>query len=195
MKTNIIKNNFHLLILIILPIAAAAQSSASDYDRASLTSDQYGAHAGNNEFTLGGGGTSNKDLNDSLGGLNFSLGHYLTDAHELVIRQSVNYSNPRNASRTWNGSTRLAADQFIISHGALRPFIGVNVGGVYGDNVRDTWAAGLEAGLKYYVQPRTFIEATVEYDWYFRHANSINNVRNSFDTGQWNWGVGIGFNF
>jgi hypothetical protein len=33
----------------------------------------------------------------------------------------------------WNGSTRLAFDQLIIPRSAWRPFIGLNIGGVYGD--------------------------------------------------------------
>jgi len=192
MKTQTVAKTLFLLATLLTAAIARAQT---DYDRTDMPREQYGALAGSNEFMIGGSGASNKHLDDSLGGLNFSVGHYLTNAQEVLIRQSVNYNNPQNSKQSWNGSTRLAFDQFIIPHGALRPFVGINIGGVYGDNVRDTWAAGLEVGAKYYVLPRTFVEVTAEYAWYFQHARSINNVRDSFDTGQWNWGVGVGFNF
>ena len=141
---------------------------------------------------LGGSAASNKEFDDSFGGINFSYGWYTTDTQQWVIRQSINYANPNNAGQSWNGATRIAFDQHLASRGALRPFVGVNFGGVYGDRVRETFAAGLEAGAKFYVQPRTFIYAIVEYGWFFRRAR---NVDDSFSDGQFNGGVGIGFNF
>ena len=148
--------------------------------------------AGEREFTLGGSGATNKEFDESFGGVNFSYGWYSTDTQQWVIRQSINYSNPSVGGQAWNGATRLAFDQHLTAYGAVRPFVGVNVGGVYGDRVRDTFSAGLEAGAKFYVQPRTFIYAMVEYGWFFRHAR---NVDDTFSDGQFNWSVGVGFNF
>ena len=144
------------------------------------------------EFTLGGNGASNRHFDNSLGGLNVSAGYYLREAAEIVLRQSVNYSNPNNGNAAWNGSTRIAFDQHILPRGAVRPFVGVNLGGIYGEGVRDTGAAGLEAGAKFYVMPRTFIYALVEYDWFFRKARDLSD---RFDTGEYNWSVGVGFHF
>jgi hypothetical protein len=148
--------------------------------------------AGEREFTLGGAGATNKDFDESFGGVNFSYGWYTSETQEWVLRQSITYSNPSNGGQSWNGSTRLAFDQHLAARGPLRPFVGVNFGGVYGDSVRETFAAGLEAGAKYYVQPRTFIYAMAEYGWFFRRARSLDD---RFSDGQFNWGVGIGFNF
>ena len=50
--------------------------------------------AGEREFTLGGSGATNKEFDDSFGGVNFSYGYYTTDTQEWVLRQSINYSNP-----------------------------------------------------------------------------------------------------
>lgn len=147
---------------------------------------------GEHEFTIGGSGASNKEMDNSFGGVAFSYGWYLNPTQELVLRQSINYSNPNVGGQQWNGATRFAFDQHLTAHGALRPFIGANIGGVYGDSVRDTFAAGLEAGAKFYVQPRTFVYAMAEYGWFFRHARSIDN---RFSDGQFNWSVGVGFNF
>lgn len=175
------------LLLLVGTSVASAQTSVS-----APTGDPTVRTSGEREFTLGGAGAFNKELDDSLGGVNFSYGWYTTPTQELVLRQSINYSNPSSGGQAWNGATRIAFDQHLTAYGAMRPFIGVNVGGVYGDRVRDTWAAGLEAGLKYYVQPRTFVFALIEYGWFFRRAR---NVDDTFDDGQFNWSVGVGFNF
>jgi hypothetical protein len=152
--------------------------------------------AGTREFTLGGSGASNSDLNDSFGGANFSFGQYFNETSAWAIRQSINYSNPSSpgSRQAWNGATRFAFDFHFPTRAALRPFVGANIGGVYGDAVRDTWAAGAEAGLKMYVQSRTFVYAMADYGWFFRHAREAND-RDRFRNGQFNWSVGLGFNF
>jgi hypothetical protein len=73
-----------------------------------------------------------------------------------------------------------------------RPFVGANFGGFYGDGVDDTFAAGLEVGVKYYVLPKTFILGSLEYQWLFESAGGADD---SFDDGQFIYGLGIGFNF
>ncbi|HEX2852034.1 MAG TPA: hypothetical protein VHO24_02260 [Opitutaceae bacterium] len=177
-----------VLLATLLPLAAVAQTSPGSpaFDPASPPA------AGTMEFTIGGGGISNKDLDDSLGGINFSVGQYVGIASQLVLRQSINYSNPDVGGDSWVGSTRIAFDQHILARGTVRPFVGVNLGGVYGDGVSDSFAAGLEAGAKFYVIPRTFIYVMAEYDWLFRKAKDLNN---RFDDGQFNWSVGVGFHF
>jgi hypothetical protein len=174
------------LLLGALSTVALAQTAVT------TPGDPTARRAGEREFTLGGAGAVNKDFDESLGGVNFSFGSYLNETQAIVVRQSINYANPNRGGQTWNGSTRIAFDQHLAARGALRPFVGVNIGGVYGDAVRDTFAAGLEGGAKFYVQPRTFIYAIAEYGWFFRRARSLDD---RFDEGQFNWGVGIGFNF
>lgn len=187
------KHSFRLSAALAAVLLAATATVASAQTTINApVGDLTVRQAGEREFTLGGGGATNKDFDSSYGGVNFSYGWYTTPTQEFVIRQSINYSNPNNAGQSWNGSTRLAFDQHLTAHGALRPFVGVNVGGVYGDNVTDTFAAGLEGGAKFYVHPRTFIYAMAEYGWFFRHARSVDN---NFKDGQFNWGLGVGFNF
>ncbi len=191
MKTNINSIRTHVfssvaaLLLTALPILAQGTAPGST---GAFTARQVGER----EFTLGGNGASNRGFDNSFGGVNFSYGWYTTPTQLLSLRQSINYSNPSPGGRSWNGSTRLAFDQHLTARGAVRPFVGVNVGGVYGDSVRDTFTAGLEAGAKFYVLPRTFIYAMAEYGWFFRHAR---NLDDRFKDGQFNWGVGVGFNF
>src|SRR5689334_24756521 len=115
-------------LLLAATAVASAQTTVT-----TPTGDFTVRRAGEREFTIGGSGATNKDFDDSLGGMNFSYGWYTTETQELVLRQSSNYSNPSNGGQSWNGSTRIAFDQHLAARGPLRPFVGANFGGVYGD--------------------------------------------------------------
>lgn len=154
--------------------------------------ESFDRQRGDREFTIGGSGSTNKDFDDSLGGVSFSYGSYVNEVMAIVLRQSISYSNPNVGGTEWNGSTKVAFDYHLMERDRWRPFVGVNAGRIYGESVRDTWAAGLEGGVKYYVMPRTFIAATVEYGWLFQHSRG---VEDRFDDGQFNWSLGVGFNF
>ncbi len=171
-----------------LPLGVFAQNPTSV---PTPNSGTYNTTKGMTEVTFGAVGVSNKELDDSFGGVNVSLGSYVSDTLEVVVRQSVNYSNPQNAGSAWNGSTRLALDENFGPGAAVRPFLGVNFGGIYGDQVRDSFAAGIEGGAKFYIHPRTFVFVMAEYAWTFRHSSAIND---RFDDGQFNWNAGVGFN-
>lgn len=202
----------HLLILpalfaLGLPLASQAQSTGSParnqqntttYNNEDRMNERYGdwggfgPRAGDWEFTLGGSGLSNKDMDSSSGGVGASVGVYLNDTLLLSVRQTVNYVNPNGGGSSYVGSTRVALDQHIFASGRLRPFVGVNFGGIYGEDVTNTFLAGLEVGAKFYVQERTFLYALVDYAWAFRDSN---NAADNFDDGGFQWSVGVGFNF
>lgn len=148
--------------------------------------------AGVKELTFGGSGGSNRRLSDSFGGATGSLGIYFNNEWQGVIRQSVNYSNPDGAPRTWNGSTKLALDYHFTELGSAMPFVGANFGRIYGTSLRDSWSAGLEVGVKYYLQSKVFVFAMAEYGWLFQHARELDN---KFGSGQLSWSTGVGFNF
>jgi len=178
-----------------LLFAATFASAQTTTDTVPVTTSSYrvsefGAVKGDWEFTLGGSGASNKDFDNSLGGLNLSLGNYLTDSLELSVRQSGNYSNG-SGDATFDGSTFAALD-YHFGTGRFRPFVGVNFGAIYGENTSDTWAAGIEAGAKFYVLPKTFIFALVNYAWTFEDASG---AQDNFDDGAILWTAGVGFNF
>ena len=154
--------------------------------------DVWGPRAGDREITLGGNAGSNKRFDDSFGGANATFGIFVDNSLEFILRQGVNYTNPDVGGGAWNGSTILAIDYHYTQLGRIYPFVGVNFGGVYGDSVKDSWAAGLEVGAKFYVQPKTFIFTAVEYSWLFERARDINH---QFSDGQYRGSLGIGFNF
>lgn len=174
------------LLGVALPLSALAQTTPPD--------DPVGwaMQAGVGEITLGGGGASNKDFDDSFGSLDFSYGSYLSPNAMWALRQSLAYTNPDNGDDGWAGSTRLAYDYHLSSDSVTRPFIGVNAGRIYGENVHDTWTAGLEGGAKFYVKSSTFVYALASYDWLFDEGNDLDD---RFGDGRFSWSLGIGYNF
>jgi hypothetical protein len=178
-----------LLGLLTLPLAAQT-NNPRPLPREDFS--DFRPTAGTRELSFGGSGGSNRRMNDSFGGATASYGVFLTDTWQGLVRQSLNYSNPSGASRTWNGSTRLAADYHFPTDARVRPFLGANFGRIYGSSLRDTWSAGLEGGAKFYVQSRTFVYALAEYNWLFRKTRDLDN---NFGSGQLYWTVGVGFNF
>jgi hypothetical protein len=150
----------------------------------------FGPQEGEWEMTLGGSGSNNKDFDSGGFGASGSIGYFFTDDWEVALRQGVSYSDV-SGSTTWNAATRAAVD-YHFDLNRLRPFVGVNFGGLYGKSVTDSWAAGLEGGLKYYVKPKTFIFAMGEYQWLFKDADRADN---NFDEGQFVYSIGLGFNF
>ena len=193
-----------LLAVAVFPLAVAAQPESTNNSNSNPTNmngsnnwrpdddNQWGPHEGTTEFTFSGSGTSDKQMNNSIGGANLSIGYYFANATELSLRQEVDYAHPVGTSAQWDGSTKLALDQDFLANSRLRPFIGVNIGGIYGQRVRDTGAAGLEGGAKFYVMRKTFIVIEPEYDWFFRNAHGVVG-KTKFNDGEWNWGVGVGF--
>lgn len=156
-----------------------------------VMAEQIGPRAGDNEFTLAGTGSNDKDFDNGSFGLSGSWGQYLTDTWSWSIRQGFNMSSVAG-DETWNGSTRIGADYNFMPGERLRPFIGANIGAIYGDNVNDTGIAGPEFGLKYYVKPQTFVFLQSEYQFQFEDANDIDS---EFDDGSWAHTVGFGINY
>ena len=180
-----------LFFLAALPIAAWAQTTNTPPTYIAPPED-WGPATGERELTLGGNAIISNDLDSSIGGLSGSFGTYVNDTLEVLLRQTISYSNPPRGGTSWNGFTGIAVDQHIMPRGAIRPFVGVNFGRVYGETVHDTWSAGIEAGAKFYVQPKTFVFLLVDYGFFFEKSSGADEA---FDEGQFTTNIGIGFNF
>jgi hypothetical protein len=152
----------------------------------------WGMVKGDWEFTMGGGGTSNKDFDATSASANFSIGYFLSDRFELALRQNVGYTNAEEAGDAFAGQTRLALDYHLKLGEKFFPYFGVNAGGIYGDGVNESWTAGLEAGMKYYVLPKTFLFGHFEWAWAFESSDEFDDA---FDDGAFVYAIGIGFNF
>lgn len=184
-------NKLKLILAASSLMLATALTAQAQYRADSPRYAGFGPAAGDWELTLGGSGATNKDFDNSLGGVNVSLGHFVSDNLEVALRQSVSYTNGTGGNAEWDASTFVALD-YHFGTGNLRPFLGLNFGGLYGENTSDTWAAGVEGGLKLYVKEKTFIFALVNYAWTF---NDSDGVTDNFDDGAVLWSLGVGFNF
>jgi hypothetical protein len=172
--------------LLLLPSFGLAQT------RTASSGQFFTPTAGAGEFTFGASGATNQDFDDSSGGLAASYGRYLSPSLAWALRQTVDYVNPDQGEDGWAASTRLAFDYHFARTDRLRPFVGISFGGIYGDSVEETWMAGLEAGVKYYVKAETFVFVMADYSWLFDDAK---DVEDRFDDGAFFWNAGIGFNF
>lgn len=169
----------------LFPVATLAQSGSTS---------SLGPVQGEREFTLSGTGSSDKDFDSSSIGVSADIGWYRSRELLLGLRQSVNFADIEGQDITddfWNGSTRGYVN-YHFGHTAWRPFVGASLGAVYGDGVNDSGFAGLEAGLKYYVLPKTFIMGRAEYQWFFDDGGDVDD---QFDKGAWAYTLGLGYNF
>lgn len=149
------------------------------------------ATAGDREVTLSGTGSSDKDFDNNIFSLEGSWGQYLSDMGEIGVRQTINLSDREDSSSDWSFATRFFYDHHFGGD-RMRPFIGVNLGGIYGEKVDDTFSGGPEVGLKYYVLEDTFIMGMVEYQFLFKSASEVDD---RFDDGAFFYSVGLGYNF
>lgn len=172
-------------VLALLPGLAFAQADRPAESRFT------GPRAGDHEATLSGTGTNDNDFEDGSFGVTGGYGYYWTDNVQLGVRQSVNWVNSGD-SNSVNGSTRFAIDYLFNAGGRLRPFIGANIGAIYGGNVTDTGTIGPEAGLKYFVNNTTFVLAQTEYRYHF---DSGDDIADDFDDGSFVHTLGLGFTF
>jgi hypothetical protein len=142
------------------------------------------------EITVAGVGNSTKDVEQGQFNLEGSLGVLIGPNFELGIRQSVSYLDTDAGGQQWNGASRGFLD-LQLNIGRFAPFIGGNVGYIYGDGVSDTWAGGPEAGAKFYLGQSgdVFLFGRVEYQFFFDKGDKINDV---FDDGQFLYTLGVG---
>ena len=172
---------------IILMSALTALPTAS-----ALAQPPVGPQAGDREITLSGTGSNDKGFDNGSFGISASYGQYITDTWEWAIRQGFNWSQIEDADDQWNGSTRVALDYNFMPGNRLRPFVGANIGAIYGDGVNETGIAGPEFGLKYYVKPETFVYLQTEYQFQFDDADEFDD---RWDDGSWAHTIGFGVNF
>jgi hypothetical protein len=159
------------LVLLLMPAFAFAQQD-------------FGFRLGDKEFTIVGQGRSDSDLDNTIFTTAFSLGQFFTNNWEGSVRQTIEFVDTPGEN-DWRGATSLAAD-YHFGTGRLVPLIGAAVGYTYGDRPRDEFFAAPEAGVKWFVNQTTFIQALAQYQFPFD---------GHFDDGSFVYGVGVGFRF
>lgn len=164
---------------------------AQDYDN-STRRNQATIDEGSGEFSLSGAGTSDKDFDRNIFNLNVTVGSYLSKYNVVGIRQSVSANNNQEEEETdWNGSTRVFYDYHFDAY-PWKPLLGVSAGYIYGETINETWIAGPELGLKYYVHDNAFVSALIEYQFLFDDADQADD---QFDDGVYIYSMGVGLNF
>ena len=142
------------------------------------------------ELTLGGSGASDNDFVDNAFSFSGSLGYFMTKDFEVALRQTLSIVDTPGGD-DWAASTAVAID-YHFDLDAWQPFIGWQIGYLYGDAVRDTWTTGPEVGLKYFVNQSTFVFGMVQYDILFRSADDLED---NWDDGRWVYSLGLGVQF
>jgi len=138
---------------------------------------------GNWELTLGGSGSNDRDFRTGNFSVNGSFGYFLTKELEVGVRQTFTWGDGGSA---WAASTVGAVDwNFDLDRWV--PFVGVNIGYSYGSGGNaDGWAAGPEAGIKYFLNSTTFVYAQAQYEF---------NIQESISDGAYFYTAGLGVKF
>ncbi len=145
---------------------------------------------GDLELTLGGNGSSDEQFNGTVFNIEAGLGYFMSKNFETIWRQGISYADAPG-SNNWNGSTRFSLDyHFDLSR--LYPYLGANIGYLYGDTVEEQFIAGPEGGIKYFVNTKTFITCGVEYQFFFKNKDEADE---NYNDGRFVYILGIGFKF
>lgn len=167
-----------LVAAALVSLSACSLASAQDTAR-------------NWELLLSGSGANNNDFDAGGFSANAQVGYYFNPNWQINVRQAFGYADSGDDS-TWTGATRFGVDYHFDFGQDQRwvPFVGAEIGYLYGDDFDETWAAGPEAGLKVYVNDTTFIYGSVLYEFYF---DSADDADSNFDDGQFVYNLGVGF--
>lgn len=161
---------FLIALALLVGVVATAGIARADFEK------------GNWDLTLSGGGASDKDLNDTSFSLDLAPGYFISNEVEIGIRQNLAYNDG------FAGATAAFVDYNFnhIGDGKLVPFVGLNIGYTYGEKIDDTWSAGPEAGVRYFLNSTTYLYGRAAYEF---------DLQNGIDDGGFVYGVGLGFKF
>jgi hypothetical protein len=145
---------------------------------------------GDLELTLGGSGSSDESLEGSVLNIEAGLGYFMTQNSEAIWRQGISFAD-MPGDDNWSGSTRLAFN-YNFDMWRWYPYLGANIGYLYGDTVKEQFIAGPEAGVKYFVNHTTYIVGGIEYQFFFTDAGEADK---NFSDGRFVYILAIGFQF
>jgi hypothetical protein len=168
------------LALLLMP---AVSQAVMEHD--------YGFDPGNWELTISASAQNDRDFHGVAGSIEGSIGYFMTDNLEIGIRQTATYTDAGVTGPGEGTSMAFATDGFVDWHfdlGQWQPFIGGNIGFIYGD-VNNTWEAGPEAGVKYFLNTSTFIFVMAQYEFFFNEGDVGTDA---FSEGFWRYSLGLG---
>ena len=148
--------------LSIIPMLVAGSASFAQSGDMPLYTYDPGPHAGNWESTLTGTGQSDDSFDAPVFGVAGSLGYYFTKNVLLTFKQGLAINDEGDSTLVNGRSVIQAAYQWDFAR--WQPYLGMNVGGIYGADIEDNAVAGPEAGLKYFVNESTFLFGNIAYE-------------------------------
>jgi hypothetical protein len=146
---------------------------------------------GDRTFSLMGSGQSDRKFDNTDFAVEAAVGYFWMSNMEASLRQNLTVIQRDVGGTDFRGSTRVAADLYFPLNN-FNPFIGVNFGAQYGDNIRDQFVIGPEIGFKHFLNDTTYLAALVEYQVLFRSARDVDD---QFRHGLWSYSLGLGFRF
>jgi len=149
--------------------------------------DAPGFQKGDRTLALSGSGSSDKDFDASTASIQVGLGWFIADNVAAGVRQGVSFADV-SGNDAWNGSTRVGLDYFL-NLGRCKPFVGANLGYLYGDTVKEQFIAGPDVGVRHFVNDTTFINLVVEYQFLFEDADE---AEDAYDDGRFVYALGMG---
>lgn len=168
--------------------SASAAADASEPGTMPPYTPDPGPQAGNWETTLTGTGQSDDEFESSAFGVTGSLGRYLTKNWLVTFKQGLTLDEQNDLSgdsTLVNGRSVLqGAYQFDMAK--WQPYVGMNVGYIYGASTDDEAIFGPEVGVKYFVNESTFMFGNIGYEVPFDECCNGGFVPYS---------VGIGFTY
>lgn len=170
--------------LFAISLVALGQVAVAQADGMPPYTLDPGPHAGNYEATLTGTGQSNTEFDHSNFGVTGSVGYYYTKNWLFSMKQGLAANDNGNNTLINARTIFQAAYQWDLAK--WQPYLGMNVGGVYGAGIHDEGLFGPELGLKYFVNESTFIFANIAYEVPIDQCCNDGNIPYS---------VGVGFDF
>ncbi|MGH8604348.1 MAG: hypothetical protein ACREXR_16695, partial [Gammaproteobacteria bacterium] len=149
-------------LLFAFPVIALSTAAMAESAGMPPYTLDPGPHAGNWEATLTGTGQSDDEFDSPNFGVAGSIGHYFTKNILLSFKQALQYDDVGDSSLINARSVFQAAYQWDFAR--WQPYLGVNLGGLYGAGVEDDGVWGPEGGLKFFVNESTFIFGSVSYE-------------------------------
>ncbi len=172
------------LFITLAGIVFSTAALADSHGMPPYTPDA-GPRVGDWEATLTGSGLSDEEFDNTDFAVTASIGYYLTKNIPLTFKQGLVIGDTDDSTLLAGRSVFQAAYQWDL--GRWQPYLGLNLGGVYGGGVEESDGVfGPEGGLKYFVNESTFMFGSVGYEML---------ISNCCTDGVIPYSLGIGFDF
>ena len=150
MKTSIITVAVVAMLVLAFAPFCLAEEAENEFEK------------GEHTLMLSGGGISSEDFSGNKTALEVELGYFWTDTFATAVRQELSHENFGRRG-LFSASTAIAADRFWALP-QVSPFVGANVGVVYGNHRGTEIMLGPEAGVRKRIGEVVFVNLMAQYE-------------------------------